>query len=280
VSEPAGPEPTGPQQGGLELTADCRKCFGLCCVALPFSASADFAIDKRAGQPCVNLAPDFGCGIHSRLRPAGFSGCTVYDCFGAGQHVAQETFAGVDWKRRPQSAELMFAVFPVMRQLHELLWYLTEAVRMPVDATLRVELSDAAAHIERLTRRPADEFGVLDVAEPRRTAHPLLARTSEVVRSQVPQGKSYQRADLIGARLAGADLRGADLRGALLIGADLRGADLRLADLLGADLRATEFRAANLTGALFLTQSQLNAANGDAGVELSAPLVRPAHWPG
>ncbi|MFD2352498.1 hypothetical protein ACFSTC_29280 [Nonomuraea ferruginea] len=31
-----------------ELKADCASCSGLCCVALPFSRSADFAVDKAA----------------------------------------------------------------------------------------------------------------------------------------------------------------------------------------------------------------------------------------
>ena len=48
----------GPADGVPELTADCGRCFGLCCVALPFSRSADFAYDKPAGEPCVNLQPD------------------------------------------------------------------------------------------------------------------------------------------------------------------------------------------------------------------------------
>ena len=115
----------------LQLTADCANCFGLCCVAPAFAKSADFAIDKRAGQPCPNLKSDFGCRIHETLRPQGFPGCTSYDCFGAGQHVAQATFAGVSWRDDPDSAETMFAVFDVMRQLHELLWYLNEARTLP-----------------------------------------------------------------------------------------------------------------------------------------------------
>jgi uncharacterized protein YjbI with pentapeptide repeats len=76
------------------LRADCERCFGLCCVAPAFSASADFAIDKDAGCPCPNLQADFRCAIHDRLRQRGFAGCTVYDCFGAGQKVAQVTFGG------------------------------------------------------------------------------------------------------------------------------------------------------------------------------------------
>ena len=81
-------------------------------------------------------------------------------------------------------------------------------------------------------------------------------------------------------RLAGADLKGANLRGARLIGADLRHADLTLADLTGADLRGADLRDADLTSCLFLTQAQLDAAEGDTGTGLPPPLTRPAHWSG
>jgi hypothetical protein len=64
----------GPDGGRTSLLADCSSCFGLCCVAPVFSASADFAIDKAAGQPCPNLQPDSRCAIHSRLRQNGFPG--------------------------------------------------------------------------------------------------------------------------------------------------------------------------------------------------------------
>src|SRR6185437_7197530 len=51
--------------GSLELRADCGRCFGLCCVAPAFVRSADFAIDKPAGQPCPNLATtSFDCSLH------------------------------------------------------------------------------------------------------------------------------------------------------------------------------------------------------------------------
>jgi len=81
VSE--GRRPTASVSGGhrSSLRADCERCFGLCCVAPAFSASADFAIDKDAGQACPNLQSDFRCGIHAHLRPQGFPGCAVYDCF-------------------------------------------------------------------------------------------------------------------------------------------------------------------------------------------------------
>ncbi|MFE1262981.1 pentapeptide repeat-containing protein [Streptomyces albogriseolus] len=262
-----------------DLRADCSACFGLCCVALPFARSADFARDKPAGRPCGHLRDDFGCGIHARLRDEGYRGCTVFDCFGAGQKVSQVTFGGTDWRRDPASASAMFAVFPVMRQLHELLAYTAEALDLPAARPVHRELRRALARIEELTRGDAESVATLDVNALRGEVNPLLLRASELTRARLPgRRKDHRGADLMGARLSGADLRGASLRGALLVGADLTRADLRGADLVGADLRGADLSGADLTGALFLTQAQLNAARGDAATTLPPSLGRPAHW--
>jgi hypothetical protein len=265
--------------GGLDLQADCARCFGLCCVALPFAASADFAVDKDAGQPCGNLQADFRCGIHVRLREQGFPGCAVFDCFGAGQKVSQSTFGGQDWRQGPHTARRMFDVFPVMRQLHELLWYLAEAWALPPARPLRRDLRRALNDIDRRTRSSAEMLADLDVAALRHDVNALLVRTSELVWAGVPgRKKNYGGADLIGAKLMGANLRGANLRGAYLIAADLKNADLRAADLIGADFRDADLSGADLTGSIFLTQSQLNAAKGDAATKVPPALTRPAHW--
>lgn len=262
------------------LRADCGNCFGLCCVALTLTRSADFAINKDAGKPCRNLQEDFRCGIHTRLRTEGFTGCTVYDCFGAGQKVSGETFGGRDWRTAPERAQQMFQVFPVVRQLQELLWYLTEAASLTPARSLHGEIRRSLEETERLTRLDADALTDLDVATHRDGVAALLARTSELVRATAPRKKrrSHRGADLIAARLGRADLRGADLRGAYLIAADLAGADLRLADLIGADFRDADLAGADLTGALFVTQSQLNAARGNGATRLPSSLSRPAHW--
>jgi uncharacterized protein YjbI with pentapeptide repeats len=265
----------------LELRADCGSCFGLCCVALNFMRSAQFAFDKPAGEPCVNLAEDFRCGIHTQLRERGFAGCTVFDCFGAGQKVSQVTFGGTDWRRDPDVARQMFATFPVMRQLHELLWYLVEASALPAARPVHAQLRRAIDETDKLTRADADTILKLDVAALRADVNALLVRASELARAKVPGGKRNHRgANLLGAKLRGADLRGANLRGALLIAADLRNADLRTADVTGADLRDADLRGADLTGILFLTQAQLDAAKGDTATKLSASAVskRPTHW--
>lgn len=276
-----------PEIGRPALQADCERCFGLCCVALPFAATADFAVDKEAGKPCSNLRPDFRCGIHDSLRQQGFRGCTVYDCFGAGQKVSQATYGGRDWRQNPASAKQMFDLFPIMRQLHELLWYLHEALTLEPARTIRKELRVMLDETERLTGLEPDALLELNIPAHRAEVNKLLLRASELTREQAVRSlkgsagrrKVYSRgADLIGAKLKGADLRGANLRGAYLIAADLRGADLRAADLIGADLRDTDLSGADLTGAIFLTQAQVNSAKGDAATKLPQSLLRPAHW--
>ncbi|MFJ8196581.1 pentapeptide repeat-containing protein [Streptomyces sp. NPDC096152] len=266
--------------GRAALRGDCARCSGLCCVALPFGASADFALDKPAGTPCPNLRDDHRCGIHARLRQRGFTGCTVYDCFGAGQKVSQVTFGGRDWRTGSrEDARLMFEVFPVVRHLHELLWYLTEALTLPAAGPVHADLRRALERTEELTLGTPGELAALDVGAHRQEVNVLLLRASELARAGVRGRRKDRRgADLMGARLRGADLRGATLRGACLIAADLTGADLRGADLIGADLRDADLTDADLTDAFFLTQPQTDAARGSAGTRLPPSVGRPAHW--
>lgn len=270
------------------LVADCASCVGLCCVALAFGRSADFAFDKQAGEPCVNLQEDFRCGIHPVLRPRGFTGCTVFDCHGAGQKVTQVTFAGQSWRQSPEIRDEMFATFQLMRALHELLWYLGEAMARPETGPLRGELVQRYDETEALTLQGAQDILAVDVNAQRDRVDAVLTGVSELVRAEAPRGRQPSKAactlrpgaDLVGAPLAGQDLRGAHLRGAQLIAADLRGADLHGADLIGADLRDADLGGADLSAALFVTQSQVNSAQGDAGTRLPASLTRPTHWAG
>ncbi|MFH7593642.1 pentapeptide repeat-containing protein [Streptomyces racemochromogenes] len=270
---------SSPRRALPVLQADCANCFALCCVALPFAKSADFAVNKSAGTPCKNLRQDFRCGIHTRLRDQGFQGCTVFDCFGAGQQISQVTFEGRDWRTHPETRQAMFDAFPVMRQMHELLFYVSAALAVPAAAPLHPALRELLTKTEALTRADAAALTALDVPALRQEINVLLLETSELARAKAPgRRKNHRGADLMGARLSGADLRGANLRGAYLIAADLRRADLRGADLIGADLRDTNLRGADLRDTLFLTQPQLAAAQGDAHTRIPPTLSRPAHW--
>ena len=263
----------------LSLRADCASCAALCCVAPGFSASADFAIDKAPGLPCPHLDAGFRCSIHARLRPRGFPGCAAYDCFGAGQHITQGTFGGSDWREQPGIAPDMFASFAVMRQLHELLWYVTEALALELPGPLRGELAGASGELRRLTEGGPGDLAGVDVGALRHHVIPLLRRASELVRGDISPERNLSGSDLIGQDLRGRDLRRASLRGTYLTGTDLTGADLRGADFTGADLRGADLCGADLTGALVLTQSQADAARGDGATRLPLPLRRPFHWP-
>jgi uncharacterized protein YjbI with pentapeptide repeats len=131
----------------------------------------------------------------------------------------------------------------------------------------------ALAETERLAGAGAS---AAEVVAHRDEVRAILRRTSEAVRE--PAGPDHSGADLIGRRLRGADLSRANLRGAYLIAADLRGATLDRADLIGADLRGADLSGADLGTAIFVTRSQIGAANGDARTVVPPSLERPAHW--
>ncbi|WP_310551823.1 pentapeptide repeat-containing protein [Paenibacillus glufosinatiresistens] len=288
------------------LRPDCERCLGLCCAALPFARSADFAFDKMAGAPCPHLTAECRCGIHAELRERGMKGCTVYECFGAGQKLTQVTYKGRSWQDHPEQREEMFAVFTVLQQLHEMLALLTEA-GWRAEGLLAEEAAAERERLALLAELAPAELLALAIGPLRVQVGGLLRRVSAEVRARAGAGREmsgppHRRSgaaaargaaggkrpggggsaagrDRIGAKLRGADMAGADLRGTLLIAADLRGANLRSADLLGADLRDADLRGADLRGALFLTQPQLNAARGDGAVRLPEHLRRPDHWP-
>jgi hypothetical protein len=237
----------------LELVPDCSRCFALCCVLLPYRQDAGFGADKPGGVPCHHLDSDDRCTIHADLRERGWSGCAVFDCFGAGQHVSQVTYGGTSWRHHGDRGE-MAAVLTVVRRVHEMLHHLAEvAVRAPdpaaEDLSRRLLVLRDATPLELLTT---------DVEDLHEECGDLLAAASLRVRGEGRPDLS--RLDLAGQDLRGRELRGASLRGASLIGADLRGVDLGEADLLGADLRDTDLRGARVDDALFLTRPQLAAA--------------------
>ena len=251
-----------------ELKADCSRCSGLCCVLLPIIGSADFAEGKPGGQPCTHLRDDDLCSIHEHLDERGWHGCTVFDCFGAGQQVSQVTYAGRSCRESPVTE--MAAVFSAMRVVHEMLAHLAEVRRRAPSPTADVVRERL---LEITVAEPEDVLAV-DLDELHDQVGSVLGRASRELRGDGPTPGR----DLAGADLRGRHLRRADLRGALLIRADLRDADLALADLLGADLRDADVRGARLEEALFLTQSQVNAARGDRRTTLPAGRQRPRAW--
>jgi hypothetical protein len=272
-----------------DLGADCARCFGLCCVALAFATSADFPFDKPAGDPCRHLDEGDACEIHPHLRERGFKGCTVFDCFGAGQKVSRRTFAGRSWRDDAATRAEMLAAFPVVRRLHELLWHLDEAIILVEPVRDASAWSVAFERVRDLSDGSPAELAGLDVDAEYDAVRDLLVEASAIARRGVAPAPAPEPgvaagrrlgpgADLVGARLAGADLSGLSLRGSAMITADLTGARLWRCDLLGVDLRDADLSGADLSGALFLTQVQVNSARGDDRTALPAGRQRPSHW--
>ena len=279
------PKPSSPAFDRQALRPDCSNCFALCCTAFGFSRSTDFARDKPAGSPCQNLAPDFSCTIHDSLRPRGFRGCTVFDCFGAGQQVSQGLFGGTSWREDPGTRQPMFTAFKAARQLHEMLWHLAEAQARTFDPDAAQQAEQLRSTIEQALRGGVGELSSLDVQDLHlRVRAVLMDISAEVRASYFAAGDDHldsalqPGADLAGRTLSSRLLCGADLRGAYLIAADLRGSDLSGVDLLGADLRDARLEGADLSEALFLSQPQVNAAKGSRSTRLPVDLDRPAHW--
>lgn len=212
------------------LKPECAKCFGLCCVALYFSTQNGFPTDKSAGTSCPNLKADFRCMIHEKLGALGRKGCVAYECFGAGQQVSQVTFAGQNWRLEPLSADLMFEVFLIMRQLHEMCWYLTEALSFKLALPICEEIGEALYATERITQFTPHSLMEFNLSAHCTKINALLRNISKLVRSEISHAnkskvntekKSKAREDFCGRDLRKKDLRCADLRGACLIAADL-----------------------------------------------------------
>lgn len=266
-----------------EFASDCARCTGLCCTALPYRRSREFAADKPAGRPCPHLGGDFGCRIHARLRADGWPGCTEFECFGAGPKAVSRV-AGQAWgdPTRPETAAspqaaAQFETFLALRPLQEARFHLRTLPRAGLPAELRRHVAELDARASELA-----DSGELTAA----AAGALRERVSGVLRdasahlrgADIAAASASAPADHSGRRWRARDLTDADLRGALLIATDLRRARLTRTDLLGADLRDADVRGADLSQSLFLTQPQLNAAIGDEHTRIPAHLRRPAHW--
>ena len=80
---------------------------------------------------------DFTCSVHNNLRKKGLKGCTTYECFDAGQKTAQITCKGIRWRDNSQAAPKTFDAFLVVRQLHEMLWYLAQTYSLQNNEKLK-----------------------------------------------------------------------------------------------------------------------------------------------
>ncbi|WP_054743697.1 pentapeptide repeat-containing protein [Cellulosilyticum ruminicola] len=270
-----------------DLKIDCMKCAGLCCVALYFAASDGFPMDKNSGVPCKFLDEGFMCNQHSALRSKGYKGCTTYECLGAGQKVTQVIYKGENWQSASQKKKEMIEVFIKVKKLQEMKWYLTDALTFSAAEPIKIELVNMIEETEGLTQSAPEEILKLDIEKHRNKVNRLLKELCYLVELSVINLKVAKAKDrkkfvpghfFMGKNLSNTNLIGADLAGAILIGANLKNADLTGANLIGADLRDANLRDANLSSCLFLTQAQINTAQGSEKTRLPKELVRPMWW--
>lgn len=261
------------------LACDCANCCGLCCVALYFAKAEGFPCDKPAGKPCANLLPDFRCDVHAALAQRKLKGCIAYDCFGAGQKVSQTVYGGTSWRQNPQQASQMFDVFLIVRQLHQMLWYLVEASSLVPAQELRPDIGALIFENTRMTQLSPEEIIKLDVGAYRTQVNNVLKKAGQLVLAAANKAGAARRStDYIGKNFKKANLDGTDFSMCLLIAANLERCSLRAANFLGADLRDANLSDANLSESIFLTQQQINTAKGNRATRLPPMLTMPCGW--
>ncbi|MCO7120422.1 pentapeptide repeat-containing protein [Ihubacter massiliensis] len=264
-----------------QLHIDCGKCCGLCCTALYFSKSEGFPSNKKAGKPCPNLLSDFRCKIHSQLSQEGLKGCIAYDCFGAGQKVTQMIYSGSAWKTMPPDrAQEMFDVFIRVYQLHQILWYLIEALSLTAAQKHKNELKGLILKIQTTVGNSPADICSCDIEAYRKRVNHVLKEVGDSVGESVGGNKTgkLDESEYLGRQFGKADLSGQDFSMALMIASDLSGCKLRGTNFLGADLRDTDLSNADLSESIFLTQMQINEAKGNKHTRLPDWLERPDHW--
>lgn len=261
-----------------ELQIDCEKCSGLCCVALYYTKTDGFPENKQAGVPCKHVMTDFRCDIHALLKTKKMKGCLAYDCIGAGQKVTQSCYLNENWKTNPDKADEIFRVFMKVFQLHQIAWYLLEGLSLVSDDRTKAEIDALIAENIQMTATTATEILVMDIASYKMRANKALKKVSDQVVTDSSDGTAHK--DYFGKNFKRANLDGRDFSMALMIAANLSGCSLKKTNFLGADMRDANIKDTDLSGCIFLTQMQINAAQGNSKTKLPTNLSRPSSWQG
>lgn len=258
-----------------QLRIDCEKCSGLCCVALHYMKADGFPGNKEAGTPCKHLLPNFQCSIHSTLASKNLQGCLTYDCLGAGQKVTQIHCPDSTWRSNPGKANDIFRSFQIVFQLHQMQWYLLEALSLVPNGQLKAEIESLILKNEQMTGKPLNELMHLEIEAYRLAVNQILR---QVIGTVVSPSDKATGGNYLGKNFKRAILDGVDFSMGLMIAANLEGCSLRRASFLGADMRDANIKNTDLSASVFLTQMQINSARGNANTKLPIHLVHPAFW--
>ena len=172
----------------------------------------------------------------------------------------------------------MFNVFNIVRQLHEIIWFLY-SILDTIDEELTFEGLQLINEIKIITNSSANEIEKANLKLLRQRAKKLMLKAFFIQREENKiKGEDYKNKDFAGKDLRKIKLIGADLESACLIGANLSGNHLGYANLLACDMRGTNIKGADLSSSMFITQHQVNASIGDENTKLPEYLERPNHW--
>jgi hypothetical protein len=161
----------------LDLVSDCERCAAVCCHALSFDASDDFAFGKAADSRCRNLEASDLCAIHDQLHARGFPGCAQFECHGAGPRVTR-AFAETGAHARERNE-----AFRVLRGVHQLIWLLTSALALcpASQARLMLRIVLQVRCLDALAAEPLSIARAPGLAAHERAAHELLRQVGAVL---------------------------------------------------------------------------------------------------
>jgi len=261
-----------------KLKIDCKKCSGICCVALYCTKTDGFPENKEAGIPCKHLMSDFRCNIHSKLVDENMRGCLAYDCFGAGQKVTQYCYPDVTWKTHPEKANEIFEVFLIIFQLHQMEWYLLESLSLIKDKHLQANIEALISENEQITYQYSDEILQFDIEKYRSKTNQVLKQVSSIITTDSAD-KAHNK-DCFGRNFKKVNLNAKDFSMAFMIAANLEGCSLQGTNFLGTDMRDANIKNSDLSSCVFLTQMQINSAKGNSNTKLPKNLSQPISWQG
>lgn len=258
---------------------DCETCCGLCCVALYFTKSDGFPHNKEAGTPCKNLRTDGKCRIYGELSQNGLKGCMTYDCFGAGQFITRRLKSLPDWQNSSQKeTSEIFNSYLTVLGVHQTLWYVTQCLILRLPQSLVDQGKTIIQEGNSLIQQPTDSLAALNTQPFCGKANEYLKQICAIHHNGFADSGKKQSKNYMGQNMQGKNLEGRDFSMSLLIAANLTKANLHGANFLGADMRDANLSDTDLRQCLFLTQIQINSANGNHKTLLPPYIRRPILW--
>ena len=234
----------------VKLKIDCKNCSGLCCVALYCAKTDGFPANKEAGTPCVYLDSDYSCKIHSKLSEKNYKGCLAYDCFGAGQRTTQLCLSKGSWKTTHKHEDMIFEMFVMVFQMHQMLWYLVEAYNLTADKLLKTAIDELIIENDQIIEKLPDHGSKIDLSVYRLKVNTVLKQISSAISSGTSSDK-HSGITYFGKNFKKANLDGKNFSTSLMIAANFTGCSLKKTNFLGADIRDANLKDTDLSESIF-----------------------------